>query len=401
MALVSLEYPPETAHGGIGSQTYLKAHGLAGLGHDVHVISGSIDERRHEYGDGPVRVIRAPDAIDRLPLHTTPVEWLVHSATVASEVSVLHDQMPLDLVDFPDWGCEGYIHLLNQTEWRHIPTVIQLHGPLVMFAHTVGWPEQNSELYRVGTVMEGTCLRLADAIFSSGGCSTEWCSRHYGVDRERIPTLHMGVDTQLFCPRPGPKDPRPTIIFVGNVSGMKGAETLVEAACRLVGEYPDLRLSMVGRREERLVTELQAMARTAGAPDMLDLPGFIAHEELPAHLSRSHFFAVPSFYEGGPGIVYLEAMSCGLPVIGCRGSGAAEVVRHGETGFLLPPGDVDALVQTLERLLADPDECQAMGERARRYVLAEADSVACLKKLEAFYTSVSMDVLHAAGKEPA
>ena len=92
--------------------------------------------------------------------------------------------------------------------------------------------------------------------------------------------------------------------------------------------------------------------------------------ELPEHLSRAHVFAAPSLYEGGPGFVYLEAMACGLPVIACAGSGAAEVVFPGENGLLVPPGDVDALADALRQLLGDAIGRAEMGERARRYVLA-------------------------------
>jgi len=60
IALVSQEYPPETAHGGVGTQTYLRAHGLASLGHKVFVISHSVNEQRQEYTDNSVQVIRIP-----------------------------------------------------------------------------------------------------------------------------------------------------------------------------------------------------------------------------------------------------------------------------------------------------------------------------------------------------
>src|SRR6266851_7081721 len=200
ICLVSQEYPPETADGGIGYQTYAKAHGLACRGHQIHVISTSEDHRRQEYADGPVHVLRIPGYWDRMPICSKPVEWITYSAEVAAAIAGLHAQSPLDLVEFPEYGAEGYVHLLNQTKWNHIPTVIHLHGPLVMFAHAMGWPEIDSEFYRVGTMMEGTCLRLADAVYSSSACSAQWCARYYGLASDRIPVLHTGVDTHLFRP---------------------------------------------------------------------------------------------------------------------------------------------------------------------------------------------------------
>ena len=70
LALVSQEYPPETAYGGIGTQNYAKAHGLAARGHDVHVIAHSTDDQTHEFDDGPIRVTRIPGADRDLPLAT-------------------------------------------------------------------------------------------------------------------------------------------------------------------------------------------------------------------------------------------------------------------------------------------------------------------------------------------
>jgi glycosyltransferase involved in cell wall biosynthesis len=388
IALVSQEYPPETAKGGIGTQTFLKAHGLAALGHEIHVISRSPDGKFSTRDDKGVHVTRIPGLESRMQIFTEAADWLTYSAEVAAAVAALHAKSPLDVVDFPEWGAEGCVHLLNQTEWNRIPTVIHLHGPLVMFAHTMGWPELDSEFYRTGTAMEGACVRLADAVFSSSACSADWCAKHYGRNRDEIPVLHTGVDTELFSPRNVPKAKRPTIIFAGKLTRNKGVHLLAEAAVRLVKEFPELQLRLLGRGEPQIVDDLKKIAQAAGLPDLLDMPGFVNRNELPEHFSRAHIFAAPSEYEGGPGFVYLEAMACGLPVIACAGSGAAEVVRQNENGLLVPPRDVGALTAALRSLLKDVLQREKMGAFARRFVLAEADSRACIKKLEEFYSAV-------------
>jgi len=389
IALVSQEYPPETAHGGVGTQTYLRAHGLASLGHEILVISHSVDEQRHEYADGSVQVIRIPGPDRYLPIHTEPVRWLTYSAAVAVEVAQLHARKPLDLVVFPEWGGEGYIHLLNQTEWNRIPTVVHIHGPIVMFAHTMDWPEFDSELYRTGSMMEATCLRLANAVSSSSNCSTDWCIKHYGLERESIPTLHTGVDTSLFFPREVPKANRPTIIFVGNIARNKGADLLLDAAIVLAREFDGLQLRLLGRGEEPLIKELHERAKSSGVADLLEMAGYVARQKLPIHLSQAHVFAGPSTYEGGPGNVYLEAMACGLPVIACSGSGVSELLVDRENGFLVPPNDLDALVMRLRELLFDSEKRDAMGARARQKILTEANSDLCMKRLEDFYAAVA------------
>ena len=145
IGLVSQEYPPETAHGGIGTQNHMKAQGLAALGHEVYVISHSLDERRHESRSAGVTVIRIPGFDAQLAINTDPVRWLTYSVQVAAALAELHRRVGLDLVEFPDWGCEGYVHLLNRSEWNSVPTAIHLHGPIVMFANAIGWPPTDSE----------------------------------------------------------------------------------------------------------------------------------------------------------------------------------------------------------------------------------------------------------------
>ena len=385
--LVSQQYPPETTGGGIGTQTYAKAHGLARLGHDVVVISHSRDDRRREYRDGSVRVIRIPGFDERMRLNTTEAWWLTYSLEVAAAITRLHQQSPIDLIDFPEYGAEGFAWLLNRPAECPIATVIQLHGSLVMLTSTLGWPDADSELYRTGTFMEGTCLRLADAVFSSSACSADWCARAYGIRRDAIEVIHTGIDTDLFSPRNVPKEERPTVVFAGRISRSKGVATLVEAVLRLAPNVPGLQLRLIGRADREFHDWISHRASSSGIPGLVDMIGYVPREDLPDQLSRAHVFAAPSMYEGGPGFVYLEAMACGLPVIACSGSGAAEVVHQGSNGLLVPPADVDALAVALEKLL-DDDVRRTMGARARLDVLESADSRLCLRRIEAFYRSV-------------
>src|SRR5262245_18417792 len=113
IALVSQEYPPESAKGGIGTQALLKARAMASFGHEVHVVSRSADGRRRLERDGAVMVSRIGGP--RLRAHTEPADWVAHGVEVATELDEIHFRTPLDLVEFPEWGCEGYVYLLNRT----------------------------------------------------------------------------------------------------------------------------------------------------------------------------------------------------------------------------------------------------------------------------------------------
>ncbi|MEJ7611096.1 MAG: glycosyltransferase family 4 protein [Ferruginibacter sp.] len=388
IALVSQEYPPESAKGGIGSQTFTKAKGLSASGHEVYVISFAASPQRTEIKEGNISVIRIPGMEKDIPEMTETVQWITRSVSVAAEIETLHRLVGLDIIDFPEWAAEGYVYLLNRSLWNRIPVVIQLHGPLVMFAHTMDWPELNSAFYKAGTHMEATCIQLADAVYSSAACSVEWIRKYYFPVTENIPVIHLGVDTGIFSSKQAVKNERPTIIFSGKIVGNKGVEELVEAACNLVRSFPELLLKMIGRGDEKLIAKLNAYAERCGAAQLLEFPGFMEKEDLSKALSESHVFAAPSYYEGGPGFVYLEAMACGLPVVGCSGSGVDEIVTSGENGFLVTPKNVAGLERALERILAEPTLREAMGVKAREFVRQHADSRDCIKKLEAFYGSV-------------
>jgi glycosyltransferase involved in cell wall biosynthesis len=388
ICLVSQEYPPETAHGGIGAQTYIKAHGLARLGHDVHVISHSLDGVRRRRRDGLVDVTRIPGADARLTIRGEATRWLTYSVEVAIALEDLLASTPIDIVDFPEWAGEGYVHLVNRPQGSRPAAVLHLHGPLVMFGQRLGWPDRDSEFYRLGTVMEGACFRLADAVFSSSRCSASWCMEEYGPREQPIPVMHTGVDRSLFRPLQVPRDGRPTILFVGKIARNKGVVQLVDTALSLAEEWPDLRLRLIGRGDENLRRSLEARALAGGRRDLLEMPGPMSRDDLPAEFAKADLFAAPSEYEGGPGFVYLEAMACGIPVIACAGSGSSEVVQDEENGLLVPPNDAGALRQALARMLADADLRKRLAARGLQYVAEEADSEVCLRRIETFYETV-------------
>lgn len=386
IAFVSQEYPPETAHGGIATQTAMKAAAMAARGHAVWVVSHGRAARQERVEAG-ITVIRVPGLDGGWAPRTEEIRWAHHSVRVAAELARLRERTPLDLVDFPEYGGEAWAHLVERGPRDETAVTVQLHGPLVMLANTIGWPDRASELYRVGTMMEEASVRLADAVYSSSRCSARWCAAAYGLDLERTPILHTGVDTRTFAPGPAarPGEP-PAIAFVGRVAASKGADMLVRAAIRLLPRFPGLRLHLVGRGDPGFVAGLRAEAAAAGLA--LELAGPLPREALPARLAAADVLAAPSIYEGGPGFVILEALACGIPVVASAGSGAAESVRDGETGLLVPPGDGAALAAALERLLGDPALRRRMGAAARQYAEEEADAGRCAARLEGFFHAV-------------
>jgi glycosyltransferase involved in cell wall biosynthesis len=374
VCLVSQEYPPDTSRGGIGTQTWNKAHQLVGLGHDVDVLScmGNSDKRSrmHTERSGGIRVhrMRPPgeDPGDPVPLYDPAVYSVGYSWQVLEALERLSRDRDFDLINFPEYGAEGFAYQLNRTSENWIPVVVQLHGPLAMFSERIGWPAPDSRLGRVGDFMEGQSIRLADALMASSANIADFTADHYGVERDSIRVVHCGIDCEVFTPpEDGRRSERPTVLFVGNVEASKGVKTVFEAVLQLRERHAGIRLQVLGSGD--VAAELQARAKREGAEDCLELVGHVGRRELlPQYYRSAHVMASPADHEVGVANVYVEAMSCACPVVAADAGGAPEAVDHEQSGLLVPPRDVEATRVALDRILGDAAFASRLGAAGRR-----------------------------------
>jgi phosphatidylinositol alpha-1,6-mannosyltransferase len=148
----------------------------------------------------------------------------------------------------------------------------------------------------------------------------------------------------------------------------KGMDTLITALPRLLTPWPELQLVAVGDGDDRVW--LEELAEKTGVNRHVHFLSGLSYAELSACYSACEIFALPSGGEGF-GLVYLEAMGRGKPVIGGAHGGAPEVIEDGVTGYLVPHGDAGQLTTSLETLLSDPTLAKKMGERGRQRVEKE------------------------------
>jgi glycosyltransferase involved in cell wall biosynthesis len=127
-------------------------------------------------------------------------------------------------------------------------------------------------------------------------------------------------------------------------------------------------LVLAGSADEVIEKEVRARVTQAGLGERVSLLGFVEHRQLPELYRSADLLVVPSQYEGGLGMAYLEAMACGLPVIASDAGGAAEAVVAQETGILLGDGGAEEAAAAIERLLGDPELRARMGAAGRRRV---------------------------------
>jgi teichuronic acid biosynthesis glycosyltransferase TuaC len=152
------------------------------------------------------------------------------------------------------------------------------------------------------------------------------------------------------------------LVSVGNLWPFKGIDLSLKALAKLRGwGVPWKEYTVVGDGPE--LSRLQKLARELGIADKVSFKGRLEHCETLGEISRADIFALPSWREAF-GIVYLEAMACGKPVIGCSGQGAEDIIRDGKDGLLVRPQDVDHLAAALRRLIENPGFARELGAEA-------------------------------------
>ena len=186
-----------------------------------------------------------------------------------------------------------------------------------------------------------------------------------GVPRERIEVIHPGVDAAWYTPDAGvPRTREPTFLYVGRLKRYKGVEIALRALAVARQTRADLLLDVAGQGDDR--GRLERLARQLGLGTGAHFLGFVSDEEKRRLLRRSWGVVLASPKEGW-GISNVEAAACGTPAIASDSPGLRESVRHGETGFLVPHGDVRALADRMLALAADPALVSRLGVGARAF----------------------------------
>jgi mannosyltransferase len=210
--------------------------------------------------------------------------------------------------------------------------------------------------------------------------------------------IHHGVDTELYRPPadrialfaatglPG----KYAIGCFGRVREQKGTDVFVDAMCRLLPKYPDFAAVIVGAvtaDQQGFERVLRAKVEATELDERVIFLGELPIEEVPPWYQRLTIYAFTSRNEGF-GLTLLEATAAGNALVAARAGAAEYVVTDGDTGLLVPPGDVDALVAALEPLMREPEQAAAMGRRARERAVRDFGVDGEARAIAAFYETV-------------
>ena len=291
---------------------------------------------------------------------------------------VAGENIAYDLIHSHYW-LSGVVARQLQAEWN---------APVLQMFHTLGKlknqiarsTEQRETPHRVET--ERQIMSFADRLIAANPLEKAQMIWLYGADPAKIEVIPCGVDVDLFhrIPRDEAKayldmpQHNRMVLFVGRIEPLKGIDVLMEAMALVLEDMDELRdeicLCIIGGDPDadadsldQEMSRLQQMREQLGIADVVTFLGKKAQDALPYHYSAAEVCVVPSHYESF-GMVALEAMACGTPVIASRVGGLTFTVRDGQTGFLVPSDDRSALADRLRLLLADEKLRWAMSRQA-------------------------------------
>ncbi len=402
IAILTNEYPPHV-YGGAGVHVEYLTRELAradGGRHTVTVLSFGDQDLRQ--GNLTVRGVQPGFELPyQDPRHRKFMDTLARDLIMAG---TLRD---IDVVHCHTW----YTHLAGCL-------VKQLTGaPLVLTTHSLEphrpWKvEQLGNAYRASTWIEKTAYQNADGVVAVSASMKEDVQELYGVPPERVRVIPNGIDVDEYKPTPDPAvlarygiDPdKPFILFVGRITRQKGIIHLVNALPHLRPGVQAVLCAGAPDTEEigREMTEVVDRARHATANEIIWVAKILPKPEIIALYSQAALFVCPSVYEPF-GIINLEAMACGTPVVASAVGGIKEVVVPGETGLLVPfeprgptdfePKDPDRfardLAAAINGLLNDPPRLQAMGAKSRERVERQFSWASVAQRTCEFYEALN------------
>ena len=198
---------------------------------------------------------------------------------------------------------------------------------------------------------------------------------------ERVRTLYSGIDLTVFRPQPH-LEKEWDIAFMGRLEEMKSVDLFPEMLFLLKSKFPDLKMMMTGEGslKDRIFSEFVER----GVSSMVDYQGVVETDDVPVLINKSRIFLYPSRQEPF-GLSIVEAMACGVPVITTDVFGPREIVRNNHDGVAVPPDDVKALVEAVERLLMDNELRDQLTRNALKSVKERFDIRENAKQLVAIY----------------
>jgi glycosyltransferase involved in cell wall biosynthesis len=347
-----------------------------GVESTVFAVSAMHHPKKYAAGDVAANWLRYPQLPGNFGLSSAG-NFLY--ARLLGRVRELQRRKPIDVIHaHAALPCGHAAMLLSRR--LGVPFVVTVHG---LDVFNSGWLEGMPAAWR--RKISQKVYRTAQTVICVSGKVREILTRGM-AEEPRTALIYNGVDPEFFSPAPAIDSRGAEILVVGTLRRSKGHELVLRAIAALKDGFPKLRCRIVGEGPDR--AEFVALAGQLGIEKEIQFVSRMSRGEVAEAMRSCSVFVLPSRSEG-LGCVYLEAMSCAKPVIGCRGQGIEEVIRHGENGLLVEPGELEELMRWLSALLSSSELRTRVGAAAREKILAELTLSHQARELERVYNEAT------------
>lgn len=284
-------------------------------------------------------------------------QWMYRG--IKGLVDKIYRQFSFDLIHAHVALPDGFVGMLLAQKY-HKPLVVTIHGQDLNY-----------------TIFKSTkCRRAVQQVIEAAARTIvvshklKQVAEKHLANVDRVTVINNGINPgRLFHKSSSLAESwqgKWVILSVSHLIQAKGIDLNLGALSQLVSKYPNLYYIIVGGGPIR--KDLERLTKDLGLERYVEFTGQQPYSKVMEYMAMCDIFSLPSWQEGF-GVVYIEAMAHGKPVIGCQGEGIEDVIEHGKTGLLVKSRDIDSLVDALDFLLNHPEEAQAIGGRARKHVL--------------------------------
>ncbi len=404
ICLFTREYPPQ-GFGGVGQWTREVAVGLAARGHEVTVIAHALTGPRWIDFDEGVwvhRIDMPPITVEEAAAFApAPASLTASALALHREAERIGGRRRFDLISGPIVDLAAMASCAQASA----PVVVSLHTTYKLsLPFKPDWlcrPDYLAGHVQPAIAAENRLIGQARYLLANSRAILDDIEAAHGIsiDRARTTVVPHGVadlarETAPVAPEPGVTK----LLFVGRLEPRKGADALLAILPGVLAAAPTLAVDIVGEDDILVGDDTLRRRFEAGHPDLrrrVRFHGAQPRAALLAHYAASDIFIAPSQYESF-GLVFIEAMCFGKPVVAFDVGGAREIVADGDTGLLAPAGDGAALAACVLRLATDPALRVRLGARAREIYEQRYTTDTMVDRLEVFYRGVVTDFQDAA-----
>jgi glycosyltransferase involved in cell wall biosynthesis len=361
---------------------YDHARKLAERGHNVYLITRKLNGTPAYENIEGINVIRASPSYRRTSFWNRIGLFFSQMALII----VLHRKIRFDVIH-----CHGTEPALSALPAKHlfkVPLILTTHSTPFLWPSWTWW--KGSLEFKVSWLIAKFVIRDVDCIIAqSDGVKGYMLDLHERSLAKKIRIIPTGVDESKFCKSDRQRSEKPIVLFVGGLSKVKGLDTLIKAASNVLRVVPETLFLIAGEGPQK--QKLEKLTKQLGISDSVIFKGSVTDDETLVHLyDMSTIVVLPSNVGGPVACTILEGMSVGKPVISTNVKGGIpDVIKNGETGILVRPGNVEELSNAIIKLLTNPKLTRRMGESGRRRVEAKYSLTYMAELLESLYEELA------------